>query len=86
MKKLDLYISSVAPNVRDGAWLKPVEGGYILQILDGGWKEVNLVNTKKEAPIVTNDKKLLGTPKDTSKSMTLYGLKAYIDEQLAGLE
>lgn len=79
MVKVDLYISNEAPNVKNScAWLKPVNGGYVLYVLDNGWKPLNLVEDKLSA--------VVGTASDSSEDMTLYGLKAYIDKQIAAIE
>lgn len=119
MKKIDLFISPTAPTVRSGAaWLKPVNGGFALYILDGGWKPLVLVNdnnTPSEGDDIVQDligtaeddknantingakayadditqasyAEVLGDPTDAASNMTLYGLKAYIDGQIAGLD
>ena len=94
MKKVDLYISVTAPNIKNGAWLQPVTGGYVLYILDGDWKPLKLVDDNSTAS--TSDDvvaettaavkaEIVGTAEDTSSDMTLNGLKAYVDEQIAGL-
>ena len=79
MKKIDLYISRNAPLVHNGAaWLKPVEGGFALYILDNGWKPLVLVNdnnTPSEGDDTVQD--LIGSIEDTKTANTINGAKAY---------
>jgi hypothetical protein len=112
MKKVDAYISKNAPG-KAGIWLQPVDGGYVLRVFDGGWKNLKLIDEGATSQLnddkvqdligsVQDDRsantingakatanyfagQVLGTDGDTSSDMTLYGLKAYIDEQIAGL-
>lgn len=79
MKKIDLYISSSAPIVNKGAaWLKPVDGGFALYILDNGWKPLVLVNdnnTPSEGDDTVQD--LIGSVQDEKTANTINGAKAY---------
>lgn len=87
MKKIDLYFSNEAPNVKsNAAWLKPVSGGCALYVLDGGWKPLKVVDGDSAAS-KGNDvvAAIVGSDDDTSSDMTLNGLKKYIDEQVEAL-
>ena len=83
MKKVDLYISSSAPSVNKGAaWLKPVNGGFALYVLDGGWKPLKLVDDKgthSEGDDTVEDIKteLIGSVQDDASVNTINGAKAY---------
>lgn len=44
MKILQVALSNEAPNVKDALWLKPVDGGFVMYVLDGGWKPLKMVN------------------------------------------
>lgn len=80
--KIDLYISKAAPNVRKGAaWLKPVEGGYALYVLDNGWKPLVLDddnNTPSESDDTVQD--LIGSVQDEKTANTINGAKAYAQD------
>ena len=80
MKKIDLYISNTAPNVRGAAaWLKPTKGGYELVIIDGGEKplvtEDNSNNVAFDADVIKNE--VIGSVKDKKSANTINGAKAY---------
>ena len=90
------YISPLQPTVREGIWLKPVDGGFVAYVIDGGLvKPLKLVNDNGTA--TTSDDSVakydaygaaaavLGTDTDSSTDMTLYGLKAYIDAEIESL-
>lgn len=83
MKKVDLYIGNVVPNVNRGsAWLKPVNGGFALYVLDGGWKPLKLVDDKgthSEGDDALEDVKteLVGSVQDEASANTINGAKAY---------
>ena len=85
MKKIDLYISNSAPSVSNGAaWLKPVNGGFALYILDNGWKPLKLVNdggTPSEGDDTVEDPKteLIGSVQYEPTANTINGAKAYAD-------
>ena len=89
MKLLKVALSKEAPNMRDVLWLKPVTGGVALYALfDGKWNPVKLMNdngTVAEYDEYGAAAAVLGTDTDSSTDMTLYGLKAYIDSEIAGL-
>lgn len=83
MKKIDLYIGSNAPSVNNGAaWLRPVNGGFALYVLDNGWKPLKLVddkNTPSEGDDTVEDVKteLIGGAQDEASANTINGAKAY---------
>lgn len=83
MKKIDLYISNNVPAVSNGAaWLKPVNGGYALYVLDNGWKPLKLVDDKNTPSVgddtVKNTKaELIGSVQDEASANTINGAKAY---------
>ena len=83
MKKVDLYISNSAPSVNNGtAWLKPVNGGFALYVLDNGWKPLKLVddkNTPSEGDNTVENAKaeLIGSEQDEASANTINGAKAY---------
>lgn len=80
MQKVDLYISNDAPNVRSGAWLKPMEGGFELLILDGNWKPLKLADSKavsNEKAIEDAKTALIGSVQDERTANTINGAKAY---------
>lgn len=83
MKKIDLYIGSSAPLVNNGAaWLKPMNGGFALYVLDNGWKPLKLVddkNTPSEGDDTVEDAKaeLIGSVQDEASADTINGAKAY---------
>lgn len=82
MKKIDLYIGNTAPSVRNSAaWLKPVEGGYSLYVLDNGWKALKLVDdnsTASEGDDIVQD--LIGSVQDEKTANTINGAKAYAED------
>ena len=82
MKKIDLYLSNGAPNVKNGAaWLKPVDGGYSLYILDNGWKALKLVEDNSTATLADDIvQDLVGSTKDKKTANTINGAKAYADD------
>ena len=83
MKKVDLYISNSVPSVNNGAaWLKPVDGGFALYVLDNGWKPLKLVDDKgtySEGDDTVEDVKteLIGNMQDEASANTINGAKAY---------
>jgi len=83
MKKVDLYIGSNAPSAINGvAWLKPVDGGFALYVLDNGWKPLKLVDDKgthSEIDDTVEDVKteLIGSVQDEASANTINGAKAY---------
>ena len=85
MKKIDLYIGNSAPSVNKGAaWLKPVNGGFALYVLDNGWKPLKLVDDKgtpSEGDDAVEDVKteLIGDAQDEASANTINGAKAYAD-------
>ena len=99
MQKLDLYISSEAPHVRNAAWLKPVGTGFVLNVLfNGEWR--TLIPSNGEGTKVNLEEistQLIGSVQDGKNANTINGAKAfakaveksvkgYVDEKIAGLE
>ena len=79
MRKLDLYISNVAPNVRNAAWLRPTGNGVALYIAEGGnWIPLVLADDKG-TDSVTDDVKqdLIGSVQDKKSANTINGAKTY---------
>ena len=91
MKKADLYIDTEAPSVRGNvAWLKPVDGGVALYVLDGGWKPLKLVddkNTPSEGDDTVENVKteLIGNVQDEASTNTINGAKTYAKDQANSL-
>ena len=86
MKKLDVYISSDAPGVRNALWLQPVSGGFVLRLLENGaWKSLKMVDdngtislSDDTAESVEDIKtELIGSVQDASSANTVNGAKAY---------
>ena len=94
MKVLKVVLSNDAPNMKDALWLKPEKDGYALYVPDGSWKKLKLSADNAESKVAYEEagaaeaakKKLIGSSKDKSTTMSLYGLKAYVDEQIVSLE
>jgi hypothetical protein len=82
MKKIDLYISNTAPNVRGAAaWLKPTKGGCELVIIDGGEKPLVVSNNKQDTNIIDSVKNdMIGSVKDKKSANTINGAKAYAND------
>lgn len=52
MRDSKVIISKEAPTLREGVWLKPVEGGYVMYILSNcKWMPLKIVNDKDTANI-----------------------------------
>lgn len=86
MKILKPVFSTDAPNIKDALWIQPTKDGIEVKVLDNGkWKSATI---KVENNVDTSllKKEVLGTKSDKSSVLTLYGLKAYINEQIASLE
>jgi len=94
MKVLKVVLSNNAPNMKDALWLKPEKDGYAMYVSDGSWKKVKLSADNAESEAAYEEagaaeaakKKLIGSSEDKPTTMTLYGLKNYVDEQIASLE
>ena len=88
-------ISRTAPGMKNCLWAKPSDGGFVLYMNSGGgWSQLKVEQEDVEAPELSFDalgaaeevkKALIGSKKDSKKSLTLYGLKAYIDDALSNL-
>lgn len=80
MKLLRVALSYQEPNVRDALWLKPVDGGFALYILDGGWKPVKVVNDNNTATLIDDTvQDLVGKSTDSSSKDTINGAKKYAE-------
>lgn len=80
MKKVNAYISKEAPSGVGGIWFQPVDGGYVLRVFDGGWKNLKLVDEGATSQL--NDDKvqdLIGSVQDEKTANTINGAKAYTD-------
>ena len=85
-----LVLSNSAPALRNAVWAKPVSGGFALYLLESGtWKSLKLVDGDGNAvdtdSVVTDFSDVIGENTDDKNTMTLYGLKAYIDDAIANL-
>lgn len=87
-----IAFSNTAPTIKDAVWAKPVEDGFTLSMLiNSEWKPLKIAGEESgnyEAAGAANavKKALVGSSKDSAKSLTLYGLKKYIDEQIASID
>ena len=89
MKILKPVFSVDAPNIKDALWIQPTKDGLEVKALDNGkWKSAIIkVETRVESKTDTTalKKEILGNKNAKPSEMTLYGLKAYIDEQIEAL-
>lgn len=88
MKVYKVAVSKEAPNLRDVLWAKPEGNGFSLYLQNNGkWCPLNTGNDNKEALDAVEEakKKIVGTSKDKKSAMTLYGLKAYINDALSNI-
>ena len=89
-----IAISNNAPSIKDVIWAKPEQDGFMLYMLAGGkWLPLKMSGSDakavkyEEAGAAEKVKNtVIGSKKDSKSVMTLYGLKAYIDDAIAGLE
>lgn len=86
MKILKTVLSNTEPSIKDALWLKPVDGGFQFFVLDGTWKAMKEADPQALNAVEDAEASIVGTSDDTSSDMTLYGLKAYIDAQIEGLD
>ena len=90
MKILKPVLSTDAPNIKDALWIQPTKDGLEVKAFDNGqWKAATIkVENKVEnkVDLTALKKEILGNKNDKSSALTLYGLKKYIDEQIASLE
>ena len=86
MKILKPVFSVDAPNIKDALWIQPTKEGLEIKALDNGkWKSAIIkVENKVDLGILKKD--ILGNKNDKSSTLSLYGLKKYIDEQIEALD
>lgn len=79
------YVSNEQPQVVEGLWLKKVEGGYALYLIEGGSaRPLKIVEDKGTAnPSDDTVQNLIGSSQDTKTSDTINGAKAYADDAVA---
>ena len=79
MKKLSVYLSKDAPNIKDVLWLKPVEGGVSLKVLfNGKWNGLKVINdTEATDNVEESIQSLIGSVQDGKEANTINGAKAY---------
>ena len=94
-----IVISNEAPSIGGVLWAKPVEDGFTLYaLINGGWKPFKLADSNSPASTKNTTEKLdkanlvkavkkaiVGRSSDTKDDITLYGLKAYINDALNNL-
>ena len=88
MRFYKTVISNEAPNVKDALWIKPITGGFLINMLEkGGWRPLKLDNGSGAAASYDAagaadavGVEVTGTDTDDKTKLTLYGLKAYIQE------
>lgn len=86
MQKLDLYISKNAPNARNAAWLKPVDGGFALYVLLAGeWQPLKLTESKEAVKKEDIAQDLIGSVKDKKTANTINGAKAFVRDAMTGI-
>ena len=96
MKLYKLAFSKEAPSIKDAVWAAPVEGGFALYLCDSGtWKPLKVMDDKgtvSTADDIVHDavtsavNTIKGKSNDDKTKLTLYGLKAYIDDAIANIE
>lgn len=85
MRILKPVFSADAPNIKDALWIQPTNEGLEVKALDNGkWKSA-VIKVENKVDLATLRKEILGNKSDKSSALTLYGLKKYIDEQIAAL-
>jgi len=76
------FISDLQPAINDGLWLKVVDGGVTLYLIEGGTpKPLKLVDdnsTAKTSDDTVQD--LVGSVEDEKTANTINGAKAYADD------
>ena len=88
MRNLRPVFSVTAPNTRDALWIKPIDGGFLMYVLDGGvWKPLVLADdngTASEADDIKQD--LIGKSQDSKNKNTIHGAKNYAKDQADALK
>lgn len=87
MKYLKVVCSNTAPGVKDALWLKPIDGGFALYALNGGWKPVKAESV--EEPVDNSEEiaqSLIGSVQDKKAANTINGAKAYADDAVSALK
>ena len=86
MKILKPVFSADAPNIKDALWIQPTKEGLEIKALDiGKWKSA-IIKVENKVDLGTLKKDILGNKNDKSSTLSLYGLKKYIDEQIEALD
>lgn len=100
MKILKPVLSASAPNFRDALWLKPVAGGFVPYVFNGGAWVTQAVaqsdnDTDNTESVEDIKDSLIGSVQDDKGANTINGAKAYakalekslkdyVDEKVAG--
>lgn len=85
MKILKPVLSADAPNIKDALWIQPTQDGLEVKALDNGkWKSA-VIKAESKVDLGALKKDILGNKNDKSSTLSLYGLKKYIDEQIQAL-
>lgn len=76
------FISETQPMVSEGLWLKLVDGGVALYLIDGGTpKPLKIVDDNSTASTQDDTvQDLIGSVEDTKTANTINGAKAYADD------
>lgn len=95
IKIKNTFVSDVKPQIQDGLWLKVVDGGVALYLIENGCEKplkvvedagtaTNIDDTVAEAASkVKSD--LVGKTTDTKTSDTIKGAKKYAEDQASAL-
>lgn len=76
MFNIKTFISKEKPAVPSGLWLKPVDGGFVAYLIEGG-TEKPLKIEAEDSLKMTKDSSLVGSVQDDSTANTINGAKAY---------
>lgn len=84
MKKYGIVISTNEPNAKDCLWLKPMDGGMALMVLNNGnWQSIRLVNDQGTGTI--SDDKVINF-NDFSTTLEVTDITALTKAQIEGLK
>ena len=77
-----IYVNDEQPQVHEGLWLKKVDGGFSLYLIEGGnANPLKLVDDNSTAtPSDDTVQDLIGSVQDESTANTINGAKNYADE------
>lgn len=71
MKFYRIALSTGAPAVKDAMWLKPVEGGFTLYVMEGGsWLPLKLVDDNATPTTTADDKAKINISVTDIKALT----------------